>query len=95
MRRSQLELFLKSINSGLKVTRHSNRGEHIYHGESDAVYFHNKFIGAIPPGNIYLHKSKLYRGKHQHRSLKGLLDVLAREGALLPHKRRSAYAQAH
>lgn len=87
MQRSTFNKYIKSLKTGLRVVRHSNRGEHIYHGGSDALYYYSKFIGAVPPGNIYLHENKLYRGdKYSNRSLRGVLKKLRQEGALEPHK---------
>ena len=78
MRRSRLNPFLKSINRALWVRRPSNRGEHIYFGETDGVYFYNQFMGAVPPGNIYRQANKHYLSKHggRHRSLQGLMNKL-------------------
>jgi len=74
MKRSQLPKFLSSIHRGLWVRRPSNRGEHIYFGGADGVYFYTQFIGAVPPGNIYrqTHKNYLNLSGVRHRSLEGL-----------------------
>jgi len=74
MLRSELQPYLKSIHPGFKVLRYSTRGEHIYHGGNDAVYFYGTFIGAIPPGNIYLRKHEVYKDfkGRTHRSLREL-----------------------
>lgn len=86
MRRGVLAPFLAGIDRRLRINRHSNRGEHTQHGGSDAVYFDNKFVGAIPPGNIYIHGTKHYKGKqYRHRSLRGLLSLLRTKTSIAAH----------
>lgn len=84
MLRSQLDLKLQQIHPGLFVKRYSNRGEHIYHGGNDAVYFHNLFIGSIPPGNIYVSANPKYVNQkgYAHRSLRGLVHRLKAKNVL-------------
>lgn len=92
MRRNELSHFLKKLNPGLRVVRHSNRGEHVFHGGSDAVYFYSRYIGAVPPGAIYFHGNPFYRGeKYVNRSLRGLIKILVSAGVVKPHRIMEAY----
>jgi hypothetical protein len=87
MLRSALPKFLDI--KGIKVVRHSNRGKHIYHGGNDALFCYTKFIGGIPPGNIYKNATLKYGDDgHAHRSLRGLIHRLQIKGVLKPRQVR-------
>ena len=88
MLRSHLPRFLDL--KGIKVVRHSNRGEHIYHGSNDALFYYSKFIGGLPPGNIYLSVHKDY----PQRSLRELILKMAQKGVLAPSKIRTTLSKA-
>lgn len=92
MQRTRVNIFLESIHPKVHVVRHSNQGEHPFHAGSDAVYFGNDFIGAIPPGDMYFNEYATYRAVGRrgdygpNRSLRGIIRRLRQKGALLPHK---------
>jgi len=94
MLRSNVEKILRGLHPGVRVVRHSNRGEHIYHGGGDAVYLYNEFVGTIPTGNMYWKAHKEYKSTsgYIHRSLFGILNRFRVKG-LLPNKIMEAYRE--
>jgi len=94
MLRSKVTKTLKRIDKGIRVARYSNMGEHTYHGGSDGLYLYNEFVGAIPPGNVYLNSHKEYKttSGYTNRGLLGILHRLRVKG-LRPNKIMEAYRE--
>ena len=91
MRRRAVEPFLKTIDRRFRVLRYSNRGQHIFHGGNDAVYYGGRYVCVVPVGNIYVHGNENYRGtKYRNRSLRGLFGQIMANTPVLSHKIKGA-----
>jgi len=91
MLRSKFTQAVKN-KKGLKIIRHSNRGEHVMHGSNDALLYYSNFIGSVPTANIYNSVRETYKiGNYVQRSLRGVVWQLYKKGYYQPQHLLSAF----